>query len=129
MDQFNIKIYTKDEILAGYADDYNKFCPKALVETTIRDILDNCSRTVRRVSEMQNALCNIYAHEVRKYKYKHCMDKAVLEYKKSVEYKAEAFNNEGCPNKVAYYNRKSDRSYRHSQKWMEIATEFKEIEK
>lgn len=124
MEQPEIKTYTRDEIINGNADDYNKFYPRALVDMAIRSILENCSRAIRRCSEMQNELCTAY--EVRAYKYQHCIDKATIKHQASVLWMQDAQQYEPGTDKYNSSRQKSDRYYRHSKKWLEIANRFKE---
>lgn len=125
MEQPEIKTYTRDEIINGNADDYNKFYPKALVDMTIRSIMENCSRAVRRCSEMQNELCTAYVSEVRAYKYKHCIDMATIKHQASVLLIQDAQQYEPGTDKYNYYKQKSDRYYQHSKKWLELSEKVK----
>ena len=122
-----LKFYTRAEIVDGKeASDYNTFYPKALVDIAIRSVMENCSRAIRRCSDMQNELCTAYAKEVRIYKYKHCIDRATIKHQASVLWVQDARQYEPGTDNYNYYKQKSDRYYRHSRKWLEIANQFKE---
>lgn len=125
MEQPEIKTYTRDEIINGNADDYNKFYPKALVDMAIRSIMENCSRAIRRCSEMQNELCTAYAREVQSYKYKHCIDKATIKRQSSLLMSQEALQYEPNTDNYKYYSQQSDRYFRHFKKWLEISEKVK----
>ena len=122
MEQPEIKTYTRDEIINGNADDYNKFYPKALVDMAIRSIMENCSRAVRRCSEMQNELCTAYASEVRAYKYKRCLamaNECVNGELKLKRVKMRDMNNH------QFWQFDNDYWQKWNKRWLKIAEKFK----
>ena len=119
-----LKFYTRAEIDDGKeASDYNTFYPKALVDIAIRSVMENCSRAIRRCSDMQNELCTAYAKEVRIYKYKYCKEKAKRE-KDIVDKLAPLVQSSMCASVAGPWDKEYEKHKIRMDKWNGFAEHF-----